>query len=187
MKNINFQKDFDIRKWIESEQANKDLCGTYEFCAYCNKDLDLPCERAFNLYKEDLEVEMEEEKSVVSGKHYPTFLEKLAKASDETKAKYDELIGLLQELGFEPMMLKYSVAVRYQGLVYCGKITLSWGVLRLHLALNPSSYMRYKHFDFADVKAYQNYPFTFKYGKGKNLKSTRPVLEILKKKVEKKL
>ena len=181
---MNFQNDFEIRKWLESEAANHDLCGTYEFCAYCNKDLDMPCERAFNLYKEDME-EQEEEKAPRSGKHYPTFEEKLARSSDYTQEKYAALIEMLNEMGFAPIMLKYSVAVRYQGIVSCGKITISRGILRLHLALNPSSYMRYKHYNLDEVKAYQNYPFAIIYRKRQTLNSTARLLAILAKKCQK--
>lgn len=181
-----FQEDFEIRKWLESEEVNYDLCGSYEFCPYCNKELDMPCERAFNLYKEDI-VEEEVETTGSSSKHYPTFDEKLAKASDSTKEKYAELIELLNSMEFTPIKLKYSVVVRYKGLVSCGRITISRGVLRLHLALNPSSYMRYKHFNLEDTKAYQNYPFTIIYHKRQTLKSTARLLQIVAKKAQKSL
>ena len=31
------QKEIDYDKWIESEKLHKDLCGSYDFCKYCNK------------------------------------------------------------------------------------------------------------------------------------------------------
>lgn len=40
------QKKIDYDKWIESEKLHKDLCGSYDFCKYCNKSLANPCANA---------------------------------------------------------------------------------------------------------------------------------------------
>ena len=37
------QRKFDIKKWLESEKANFDTCGTYKFCVKCDKSLENPC------------------------------------------------------------------------------------------------------------------------------------------------
>ena len=34
-------------KWLDSEEYGKDTCGTYVYCAKCNKAKDFPCARAF--------------------------------------------------------------------------------------------------------------------------------------------
>ena len=31
------QEKMDVSKWLDSEQAHRDLCGNYEYCAFCNK------------------------------------------------------------------------------------------------------------------------------------------------------
>lgn len=38
-----YQCNFDVEKYYASEKANKDLCGTYEFCCYCKKKNKNPC------------------------------------------------------------------------------------------------------------------------------------------------
>lgn len=40
------QHNFDIEKYLASETANKDLCGSYEFCCYCRKKNKYPCAAA---------------------------------------------------------------------------------------------------------------------------------------------
>lgn len=45
-KKVEFQKKFDVQKWTESEQAGRDKCGEYEFCAKCDKAIENPCAEA---------------------------------------------------------------------------------------------------------------------------------------------
>ena len=40
----NKQKILDIKKWQDSQQHNKDMCGTYEFCCVCDKLKENPCD-----------------------------------------------------------------------------------------------------------------------------------------------
>ena len=45
------QQELDIQKWNDSLQAGYDTCGTYDYCANCNKELENPCEMALNASK----------------------------------------------------------------------------------------------------------------------------------------
>lgn len=40
------QNKFDREKWGESSKLGRDLCGTYDFCAFCDKSLEYPCANA---------------------------------------------------------------------------------------------------------------------------------------------
>lgn len=46
--NKELQNRLDIEKWVASEQAGVDLCGTYSHCAYCRKaeEYEYTCARA---------------------------------------------------------------------------------------------------------------------------------------------
>lgn len=44
------QAEFDISKWLKSEEAGHDLCGEFEFCALCDKELENPCAKAFDAF-----------------------------------------------------------------------------------------------------------------------------------------
>lgn len=193
MTNKELQLDLDIKKWIESERAGKDLCGSYSYCEYCDKELKYPCAEAYNLALEDEgndedatpieETVVEEDGTVtVKVKYRPlSFQEKLDKAKDETKEKYEALKALIENADYSFKMLRRFVVVRYQG-VLCGKVTLVRNSLRFHMALNPKTYERYTHHDFSHFKCYQQVPFTIKYDTKKAFKSTESLLSILAKK-----
>ncbi len=41
------QIELDVKKWLDSEKAGIDTCGSYEYCANCDKSLENPCARAY--------------------------------------------------------------------------------------------------------------------------------------------
>lgn len=41
------QNQLDIAKWLDSEKAGYDTCGSYDYCEKCNKNLENPCDKAF--------------------------------------------------------------------------------------------------------------------------------------------
>lgn len=45
--NTEFQAEFDLKKWIDSEKAGKDTCGDYDFCSFCDKTKPTPCAKAY--------------------------------------------------------------------------------------------------------------------------------------------
>ncbi len=47
------QKKIDYEKWLESEKKHKDMCGSYDFCKYCDKSLENPCARAVDAISRD--------------------------------------------------------------------------------------------------------------------------------------
>lgn len=44
------QKKFDEQKWLDSEKAGVDTCGSYKFCVKCDKTLENPCDKAKSKY-----------------------------------------------------------------------------------------------------------------------------------------
>ncbi|HIV64008.1 MAG TPA: hypothetical protein H9693_04545 [Firmicutes bacterium] len=45
------QAELDVSKWLKSEEAGHDLCGEFDFCAKCDKELENPCAKALDAYK----------------------------------------------------------------------------------------------------------------------------------------
>ena len=41
------QHELDVMKWNDSVERGHDSCGSYDFCADCNKSVDYPCAFAF--------------------------------------------------------------------------------------------------------------------------------------------
>ena len=192
------QLELDVKKWIESERAGKDLCGSYSYCEFCEKELKNPCAEAYLLAMQEdttsaeaeevTETIVNEDGTVEVKVRYRalSFAEKLEKAKDETKEKYNRLKELVESNGFTAKMLRRFVIVRYHG-VFAGKITLIRNSLKFHMALNPNSYERYTHMNYDHFKCYQLCPFTIKYDTKISFKNTEILLPKLLKKSEKKL
>ena len=47
MNKVQLQGMIDLKKWYDSETHGRDMCGTYDFCAYCDKSVSLPCANAY--------------------------------------------------------------------------------------------------------------------------------------------
>ena len=45
------QKRLDEEKWLKSEQAGRDVCGEFEYCAICDKAHAYPCANALSKAK----------------------------------------------------------------------------------------------------------------------------------------
>ncbi len=41
------QKELDELKWLKSEEMGQDACGTFDYCAACDKTLENPCDKAY--------------------------------------------------------------------------------------------------------------------------------------------
>ena len=47
MKLTKKQMELDVLKWEKSEELGKDACGTFDYCKYCDKALENPCDKAY--------------------------------------------------------------------------------------------------------------------------------------------
>lgn len=52
MNKVERQNALDIQKWIDSEQKGYDCCGSYDFCAKCDKQVEYPCAVAYDAFNE---------------------------------------------------------------------------------------------------------------------------------------
>ncbi len=170
------QSNIDDKKWYESENKKKDLCGTYDFCAYCDKSKENPCANACELMNsKEVEVELAKRKYVTL-----SFEEKLDRAKDKTKEEYVSLITLLDEYDVKHKMFKRFVVLRLNKKPF-GKVSINKNSLKIHLAIDPNKYEDIKHFDFSEKKTYQEIPFTIKLNTKKALKNVEKILKDLSK------
>ncbi len=44
------QQELDVMKWKKSEEIGADACGTFDFCAKCDKEVENPCDKAFKSF-----------------------------------------------------------------------------------------------------------------------------------------
>lgn len=154
----NLQQELDIKKWLESEEAHKDLCSTYDFCSKCDKSKDNPCALAYTTFNKKPKA------PVLS------FSEKLAIAKDTTKQKYCELCNELKASEVKLRVCKKNVTLRYNKILI-GLITLTKNSLKIHIALDPSLHEEIAHIDYSEKKTYADVPFTIKLTSKKLLKA----------------
>lgn len=175
------QNELDIKKWLESEKAQKDLCSTYRFCSKCDKSLENPCALAYTIFNQAQEACKCEQEPVKATKKAATkaqlsFTEKLEIAKDETKQKYCLLCEALNEAGIKLTIFKKFVNLR-KNKTLIGKLSLTKNLLKIHLALDPDTHAEIPHLDYSDKKTYADIPFTVKITSKKIIKL---VVEILK-------
>jgi len=154
---LNVQKELDIKKWIESERAKRDLCSTYNYCSKCDKTKENPCAIAYTLYNK------KEKPNVLS------FQEKLDNAKDATKDKFKELCLEIKASGVKVRICKKNVTLRYNKQLI-GLISLTRNSLKIHLAIDPQSHNEIPNIDYSSKKTYQQVPFTIKLTTKKLLK-----------------
>lgn len=53
MNKFQLQEMIDLKKWYDSEASGHDKCGSYDFCAYCDKSIALPCANAYEKASEN--------------------------------------------------------------------------------------------------------------------------------------
>ncbi len=44
------QQELDLIKWQKSEEIGADACGTFDYCAKCDKSLENPCDKAYKAF-----------------------------------------------------------------------------------------------------------------------------------------
>lgn len=182
------QKEIDIKKWLESEEINKDLCGSYPFCKYCDKSLEDPCSHAYkkmleenNKTKGENKTEVRQvEKTIPSEtkkKKYKvlSFQEKLDKAKKETRQILKDVVSDLESLELKTKIHKRFLSVTHKNHL-CAWISITRNSLKIHLPLNPKKiHLEFKPMDYSDKKIYIDNPYTLKL----NVKRSRKALDTL--------
>lgn len=50
MKLTKKQQELDVLKWLKSEKDGADACGSFDYCAKCDKEKDNPCDKAYKAF-----------------------------------------------------------------------------------------------------------------------------------------
>lgn len=194
------QHKMDVEKWLESETRHFDMCGSYDYCAYCDKSEENPCANALiRMTGEDEPAPAEEEtlgKKVdaekISRKRAArkslSFAEKYSLQSDEVKARYAVLRTALTDTPKGEPRIKSRISrqcdtYRRNGIIVA-KITIIGTSLRINLPLDPAatefSDGKTPHTDTGNKKAYECVPFQFKVNSRLGLKRALRLIELVK-------
>lgn len=188
------QETLDIDKWLNSEKLRRDLCGEYDYCAYCENESEYPCAHAFIRMEDKLKaitVEApekvkaevaatiaEKDNSVITTKRYvKSFAEKLAETKGMQKENLAALLEVFTDLGVKSRMTRKYVNLRYKRKLLA-VISLNRGCLRLQLALFPEDYdvKHYPHDDYSNKKCYSRVPYSMKIQSALSVKRARKLI-----------
>lgn len=188
------QEKLDIDKWLNSEKLRRDLCGEYDYCAYCENESEFPCAYALTRLQEKLQsaplnppqkaineiaATVIEFNCATTGKRYvKTFAEKLAETKNEQKNNLIAIEQIFNSHGVKGKMTRKYVNFRFKRKLLA-VVSLNRGCLRLQLALSPAEYdnKKFPHDDYAAKKCYSKVPYSMKIQSALSLKRARKLIE----------
>lgn len=204
------QAKLDQQKWNDSVRNHRDMCGEYDYCAFCDKSVCAPCATAFEKMNEPKIVETpapQEAQDVTElhsslGKKFDydkvmakkaarkslTFAEKYALSDDIVKERYSILQDALTatEKGtpkIKSRISKQCDTYRREGDIVA-KITIIGTSLRINLPLDPDAPEfndgRTPHVNTGHKKVYEEVPFQFKVNSKLALKRALCLIDLVK-------
>lgn len=206
MDKIALQAKLDDQKWNDSVRNHRDMCGAYDYCAYCNKDIALPCATAYEKSQEKVVAEVASvdvtELHSSLGKKFDydkvmakkasrkslTFAEKYALADDIVKERYSILKDALTATQKGAAKIKSRISkqcdtYRREGDIVA-KITIIGSSLRINLPLDPDAEEfndgRTPHTSTGHKKVYEEVPFQFKVNSKLALKRALALIDLVK-------
>ena len=204
------QAKLDEQKWNDSVRNHRDMCGEYDYCAFCDKSVCAPCATAFEKMNEPKVVETpapQEEPDVTElhsslGKKFDydkvmakkaarkslTFAEKYALSDDIVKERYSILQDALTATKKGTPKIKSRISkqcdtYRREGDIVA-KITIIGTSLRINLPLDPDAPEfndgRTPHVNTGHKKVYEEVPFQFKVNSKLALKRALCLIDLVK-------
>ncbi len=204
------QAKLDKQKWDDSVAQGRDMCGAYDFCAFCDKSVAMPCASAFEKMNEPkpapapVKEEAEDVTEIQSslGKKFDydkvmakkaarkslTFAEKYALADDIIKERYAILQDALTATKKGTPKIKSRISkqcdtYRREGDIVA-KITIIGTSLRVNLPLDPDAPEfndgRTPHVNTGHKKVYEEVPFQFKVNSKLALKRALALIDLVK-------
>ncbi|MDD4839342.1 MAG: hypothetical protein PHE93_01555 [Clostridia bacterium] len=168
MKEKELQEHIDVAKWFLSEEKRFDMCGNYDYCAFCEMKEENPCANAM-LRKE----KANKPKTEIGENGYPTNVvirsleEKLQDADQLTNERYEQIKAeLLSYKKVNHRVSKKCDNYRAGRGNLLAKITLVGKSLRINFPLDTNDIKyegrKFPHKDLGNKKAYMDAPFQFK-------------------------
>lgn len=203
--NRELQEKLDMQKWFDSETRHYDMCGDYDYCAFCDKSEQTPCANAFERMTEQAQPKQSltpAEMTSCLGKKFDlekvmvkkanrkslTFAEKFALADDILKARYEAIkTALTAPVKGAPVVKsrisKQCDTYRRKGDIVA-KVTIIGSSLRINLPLDPDAAEfndgKTPHINAGHKKVYEEVPFQFKVNSKLALKRALILIDIVK-------
>ena len=201
------QNVLDIEKWLASESAGYDLCGSFAYCARCDKSETHPCARAEarcaeetqkeeQAFEEELETletpaEAPEETQPEEAAEAPAGYELVTRYRRSFKSRliqdekmqdfYTDIKNAFSELtGVKTRLSRHCENFRYHA-ERIAKLNVGGKTLTLYLALDPSAYedSKYRYEDVSDRKTYTETPMKIRITSKRMVKYCKELLADL--------
>lgn len=205
MNNKELQEKMDLQKWLDSETNHADMCGRYDYCAFCDKSEATPCANAFerlNDRKQEVVAVEPRDVTVSLGKKFDydkvmnkkanrkslTFAEKYTLSDEIIKERYAILKDALTSTAKGEPKIKSRISkqcdtYRRNGDVIA-KVTIIGTSLRVNLPLDPDATEfndgKTPHINMGHKKVYEDVPFQFKVNSKLALKRALALIELVK-------
>ena len=203
MNKIELQAKLDLQKWLDSEKYQKDMCGMYDYCKYCDRSDATPCATA-SLALEDANKAIDDVKYANKslGKNFDydkvmtkkanrkplTFAEKYALSDDIVKERYAILKDAFTDTEKGELQIKSRISKQCdtyrRGGDIVGIITIIGTSLRINLPLDPDAPEfndgKTPHVNMGHKKVYEEVPFQFKVNSKLALKRALALIEMVK-------
>lgn len=204
------QQKMDVEKWLESETRHFDMCGSYDYCAFCDKSEETPCANAYLRMTAQADAEaaasedlsFEDDTEAVLGRRIDpelilrkqaarkslSFVEKYSLQTDIVKERYAALRAALTAVPKGAPRIKGRISrqcdtYRRNGVIVA-KITIIGKSLRINLPLDPDAPEfcdgKTPHENTGHKKVYECVPFQFKVNSKLALKRAIRLIELVK-------
>ncbi len=203
MNRTELQAKLDLQKWLDSEKYQKDMCGMYDYCKYCDRNDATPCASA-SIALENANSAIDDVKYAQKslGKNFDyekvmtkkanrkslTFAEKYALSDDIIKERYEILKNAFTNIEKGTPQIKSRISKQCdtyrRGGDIVGKITIIGTSLRINLPLDPDAEEfndgKTPHINMGHKKVYEEVPFQFKVNSKLALKRALALIEQVK-------
>lgn len=114
MNKVQLQGMIDLKKWYDSETFGHDTCGSYDFCAFCDKSVALPCANAY-------------EKATLQGGRRELLEKPATKRKTTVKEIKEQTTSLGKRFNYDKVMTKKA---NRKSLTFAEKYALSSDILK---------------------------------------------------------
>lgn len=169
------QEEISVEKWLASESAGYDLCGTRDYCGCCDKRELYPCAKANIRYHMSLEALSEKQTTKTSLRR--SFKSKLIQ-NQSAQPYYNEIKNaLLSYTKVSARMSQQCETFRNEGKVVA-KLNFAGKTLVVYLTLDVKQLdSKYRVDDVSDKKSYIDTPCKVKITSNRQLKYALELIE----------
>ncbi len=190
MNMFDLQQKLDVEKWVLSEQKGIDMCGQFDYCAYCDQSKEYPCANAkvsmdnataAKSAKTEKTEEKPSEPTEKKKRIVRSHLEKVERADAELLARYAEISK--EMLSYKAVTSRVSKRCDcYRAhCQFIARVFVTGKSLKIYLPLDPQdpSLARYPHTDVTKKITMPETPFSFKVNSKLAVKRAKELIAIV--------